>query len=141
MPEVLLGIYAMDELQHVVVQDVTRPMINAFSDDDLPEAEAVYEPSGGFATEKAEKGLPDSQVPASAPTEAKAAFDDPMAFFEEARAHVRKIEGLQQLRSYFDATEPDRRRLFDVDPVSSRELDEAFTSRGVELQPRARGNR
>ena len=135
MPGVLLGIYAVEELQQIVVKDVTPPPPNVFGDDahidDLPEAELVseeeaFEPSGGWSTGNTESDPP--VIDAVGPQ-----FDDPMVFFAECKVDVAEASTRAVLAALWRSTETDRKALLNADRASSLELDALFTARQKEL--------
>ncbi len=139
MPGVLLGIYAVEELQQIVVKDVTPPPPDVFGDDtdidDLPEAELVgdeqtFEPSGGYATDT----VPVEEPPLNDPEPRRIALhDDPMEFFAVCKQDVAEASTRKVLAALWKATEPDRKALFAADRASSDELDALFTARHNEL--------
>lgn len=141
MPDVLLGVYAVDELQSVQIKDVTPVAPDPFAADGVElehvEAEEVeLTPSGGESyatTEKPPERGHERQQRHSAPItpqpEPWPLHDDPSAFFALAEAAVAKADSETALGDLFRATEGNRRALFDADPISSQELDEAFNAR------------
>lgn len=143
MPDVLLGVYAVDELQQVQVKDVTPVAPDPFAAEDEADLEhvepemddAAPEPSGGAdytTAQKPQEGGQERRQRPSAPQQAEAAWalrDDPMAFFEEAKAAVAQAASEPDLGALWSATEANRRALFDADPISAEELDQAFNDR------------
>lgn len=144
MPDVLLGVYAVDELQSVQIKDVTPVAPDPFAADEAElehvEAEEVT-PSGGASYSTAQKPQErgqERQNRASAPDQPQIVpwptYDDPMAFFAEAKATVAESDSEADLGALWQATEANRRALFDADPISAEELDQAFNDRLKEVR-------
>lgn len=147
MPDVLLGVYAVDELQQVQIKDVTPVAPDAFADEaemehvDAEEMNETLTPSGGadYATsQKPQERGQERQQRAPGTDQAAAAVwplhEDPMAFFALAETAVAEADSEAALGALWQATEPNRRALFDADPISSQELDEAFNTRLKEVK-------
>lgn len=148
MPDVLLGVYAVDELQSVQIKDVTPVAPDPFADDGAelehvePEEDDVTpEPSGGAdyttAQKPQERGQERQQRAPAAEQPKREQWplnDDPMAFFALAEAAVAEADSETYLAALWQATEANRRALFDADPISSQELDEAFNTRLKEVK-------
>lgn len=132
MPQVLLGIYSVEEMQSVQIKDVTPTAQDRFAaeEEEIEHAEAeAYDPpstpSGGeaYSANDAPKAKP----------EIWPRNEDPMAFFEAAKASVAKADNSQILKDLWIATETNRLALKAADPISAQELDGAFNTRDKEL--------
>lgn len=135
MPDVLLGIYAVEELQSVQIRDVTPPRPADLDGelDDLPHVEATveveeaaFEPSGGFTTETA--GQTDSARPQVD------VADDPLEWAEGCRAEAAKITDRALLHVLWDENEANRRALFRLDKTAHDDLERTFIDRDKELK-------
>lgn len=147
MPQVLLGIYSVEEMQSVQIKDVTPVAPDPFSADEdeiehveAEEVDTEPTPSGGETYDTSEK--PQRQVqedqkqkPATQrpQTDQWPPHDDPMAFFEVAKIAVADAADTKALNRLWSATEANRFALKAADPISAEELDGAFTARGKEL--------
>lgn len=150
MPDVLLGIYAVEELQQVSIRDVTPPPPDPFAEDDGTELEHVeaedafpgdqeapqepFEPSGGFGTadsKEAAQTVPGGQTEASVDQEPLA--DDPLAWGAACSRLVEDVESRADLSLLWKRTLDNRRALHRADPTAYRELEAAFTARHKEL--------
>lgn len=138
MPGVLLGIYAVEELQQIAVRDVTPPRPSVFGDDtDLEEVEvtvdgeveASFEPSGGFAP--AEGPAAEN---ATAPEQEEIA-DDPQEWFETMKARVDETADRAALDDLWRATRANHKRLNDTDRAAAADLGERFKARGKVFPP------
>lgn len=147
MPDVLLGVYAVDELQAVQIKDVTPVAPDAFAADEdeiehveAEEVDAEPTPSGGETYDISEKPQQRGQEgqktrPATRGAQADQwpLHDDPMAFFEAAKIAVAEAVDIKALNRLWSATEANRFALKAADPISAEELDGAFTARGKEM--------
>lgn len=137
MPHRLLGIYGRDEL--VEIRDVTPLSATSAYDDDLvdgpqdtPETEeASWEPSGGA-------GDAVSDVAGQAPREAgvneqEPLADDPMVWFEEARAAIEACGHRDQIGVFWRANARNRKALGAVSPPDLVELQKLAQRRDEEL--------
>lgn len=126
-PDVLLGIYAVDELQSVVVKDITPPPADPYRDEPAAEdaVDAEFEPSGGFTT--------DTDARTESPADQQPKADDPLAWFEEVKQDIADCADEPALFALFEQTEANRRALFGADKATSRDLDDLFTERQREL--------
>ena len=132
MPGVLLGVYAVEELQQITVRDVS-PTVNRFDDsdiDDLPEAEVTtdeqetFEPSGGFvAAEQADAPAVEQEEPA----------EDPQEWFETMKGRVDDAEDRPALDALWRTTRTNHKRLADEDKAGASDLTERFKARGKAL--------
>ena len=148
MPDVLLGVYAVDELQSVQIRDVTPVASDPFAAEETElehvEAEDADDsptPSGGESYSTAQKPQERGQERQQRATETDQAqietwplHDDPMAFFALAEAAVAETDSEAALGALWQATEPNRRALFEADPISSEELDATFNARMREVR-------
>lgn len=149
MPDVLLGVYAVDELQSVQIKDVTPVAPDPFADDGAelehvePEEvnDVTPEPSGGTdytnAQKPQERGQERKQRAPAAEQPKHEQWplnDDPMAFFEMAKAAVAEANDEPGLGALWELTESNRRALFNADPISAEELDQAFNARLKEVR-------
>lgn len=129
MPGVLLGIYAVEEMQQVPVRDVTPP--DAFADeadlDDLPEVEVEadeptnYEPSGGVV--EPEKAQHEQEEPA----------DDPQEWFETMKGRIDDATDRGALDTLWRTTRANHARLNAEDKAAAADLTERFKARGKAL--------
>lgn len=131
-PDVLLGIYAVEELQAITIRDVTPPPpADLDGDAPAPEIEDAeveeqpFEPSGGFATE--EKG----QISG---VQQQTRADDPLEWAETCKQDIDACADDAALIALFESTEANRRALFAADKAASRDLDDRFTQRQKELR-------
>lgn len=136
MPDVLLGIYAVEELQSISIRDVTAPPPDAFASDEdldnLPEAEATvdgeqdapFEPSGGFTEQ--------TQEPTYNP-----AADDPLEWAELCKQDARDATDETKLRTLWTANKPNRDALKKMDPTAFNDLEAVFIDRQKELRAQA----
>ena len=131
-PDVLLGIYAVEELQQITVRDVTPPPPDAFAADE-PEIEDAeveegepFEPSGGFATEAA-KGLVSG-------VQQDTRADDPLEWAEGCKEDIYACLDEAELIALFERTKTNREALFAADKAASKDLDDGFTQRQKELR-------
>lgn len=132
MPGVLLGVYAVEELQQITVRDVS-PTVNRFDDsdiDDLPEAEVTtdepetFEPSGGFAAaEQADAPAVEQEEPA----------EDPQEWFETMKGRVDDAEDRPALDALWRTTRTNHKRLADEDKAAASDLTERFKAKGKAL--------
>ncbi|WP_296200636.1 recombinase RecT [uncultured Hyphomicrobium sp.] len=143
MPDVLLGVYAVDELQSVQIKDVTPVAPDPFADDgaelehvEPEEDEVTPEPSGGAdyttAQKPQERGQERQQRAPAADQPKREQWplnDDPMEFFEMAKAAVAEANDKTSLGALWEVTEDNRRSLFRADPISSADLDEYFNKK------------
>jgi len=133
-PDVLLGIYAVEELQQITVRDVTPPPPDAFAaeEPEIEDAEVEgepFEPSGGFATDAPRKPYQES---GAAPQDEKA--DDPLEWAEGVKQDIDACEDEPALVALFQRTEANRRALLAADKAASKDLDDRFTQRQKELR-------
>jgi hypothetical protein len=130
MPDVLLGIYAVEELQAVVIRDVTPAGPDPFAamEQAIEDAEVdagPFETSGGFTTDTEGKAA-DIISPATA--------DDPLAWFEEVKLTLADVQDEETLDALFIGTEADRRALWRADKAASADLDRLFSARQREIR-------
>jgi len=127
MPDVLLGIYAVEELQSVSIRDVTPPPPDPFREDDdsvdTPIEDAAFEPSGGFTTDAS--AFPGDE---QASTE-----DDILAWAESVKADAREAATPEQLQRLWDGCETNRRKLWRTEKVEHDALEAAFKDRLADL--------
>jgi hypothetical protein len=136
-PDVLLGIYAVEELQAITIRDVTPPPPADLDGDALaPEIEDAevegdqpFEPSGGFTTD-----APQEPYRASSAAHQQAKADDPLEWAECVKQDIDDCADEAALDALFEATETNRRALFAADKAASRDLDDRFTQRQKELR-------
>lgn len=147
MPDVLLGVYAVDEMQSVQIKDVTPVAPDPFSADEdeiehveAEEVDTEPTPSGGGTYDISEKPQQRGQEgqktrPATRGAQADQwpLHDDPMPFFEAAKIAVAEAVDIKALNLLWSATEANRFALKAADPISAEELDGAFTARGKEM--------
>lgn len=147
MPQVLLGIYSVEEMQSVQIKDVTPVAPDPFSADEdeiehveAEEVDTEPTPSGGETYDIREKPQQRGQEgqktrPATRGAQADQwpLNDDPMAFFEAAKIAVAEAVDIKALNLLWSATEANRFSLKAADPISAEELDGAFTARGKEM--------
>ena len=143
MPDVLLGVYAVDELQSVQIKDVTPVAPDPFAADEAElehveaeDADVTPEPSGGAdytIAQKPQQRGQERQQRAPAANQPDVApwplHDDPMAFFALAEAAVAESDSEADIGALWQATEANRRALFDADPITSADLDAKFNAR------------
>lgn len=141
LPDVLLGIYAIDEIQTVEVRDITKRGTDPFNDEDEEIEDAVIEPvtpSGGeeYQGEVKLDGKnqgPDGNYTAKKqqPTEVEPwpLNDDPMAFFEEAKKAADKATSPKDLHRVWAEIGANRGALEAFDPISGEELAGHFNAR------------
>lgn len=129
-PEVLLGIYAVEELQ-VMVRDVTpAPVADLDGDlhdlDGLPhvEAEEVFEPSGGFTT------TPDTPTDDNFPGDRDPDLTGWAKTLAEDASMATDVETLHRL---WDEADGKRRALHRQNRSAHDELEKAFIARQNEL--------
>lgn len=140
MPDVLLGIYAVEELQQISIRDVTPPPPDPFGDDpeptnelehveDADEEDAVvetFEPSGGFTTSEEpvkHTGTPSAEIVA----------DDILAWAEECKADAREAKTPQALQAIWDAVDHNRRKLWREERLAHDELEQVFKDQLAEI--------
>jgi len=133
MPDVLLGIYAVEELQNISIRDVT-PLPPADLDaglpvDDLEHVEATeegetFEPSGGFPGDASEP----VQGPAVNPVP-----DDLMEFAAILKADAKAADTPDDLVTMWRMNRPGREALKAQDPTVYADLEQAFIDRQKEL--------
>lgn len=141
MPDVLLGIYAVEELQQVSIRDVTPPPADPFRDEpeeplehveaevDGETATQAFEPSGGFTTEL--EGQTDSAAPQVD------VADDPLAWAEGCKADAREAADEAALGLLWDENEANRRALHKLDKTAHADLEAVFIDRQKELRAKA----
>ena len=142
MPDVLLGIYAVEELQSVVIRDITPPPADPFADDDAEpehvEAEEVFpgdtgrqqeafEPSGGAVA----PGVTDE---ASSALSGASAEDDPLAWAEACKTDAATAGDETSLNALWTGSEANRKALFRLDRTAHDDLKQAFIARQRELR-------
>lgn len=141
-PGVLLGIYAMDELQQVSIRDVTpRRIGNIFDEtniDDLPEAEIVddadytFEPSGGAGVVNTDVTNTTHDRTAGA-NEQEEPADDPQEWFETMKGRVDDAKDRSALGTLWRTTRANHNRLNAEDKAAALDLTERFKERGKAL--------
>ena len=135
MPDVLLGIYAVEELQQISIRDVTPPP-PADLDGDMPEPEdaafeeatqdAPFEPSGGFTT--------DGDAPPTDETlRTGEVADDILAWAEGMKVDASNAKTPDELQALWDACEANRRKLWRTERHAHDELEIAFKDRLADL--------
>jgi len=130
MPDVLLGIYAVEELQSISIRDITPPPDPFREDDDTPDApveDAAFEPSGGFVTTD-----PDT-FPGAAVLTGDAPEDDIIAWASGMKADAAEAATPDQLQRLWDGCEANRRKLWRTEKVEHDALEAAFKDRLADL--------
>lgn len=141
MPDVLLGIYAMDELQQVTIRDVTPPPPDPYRQpenlDDLehvePEAEEqpAPEPSGGVGV-LAEIGDTKHERTAGA-NEQEGLPADLDAWADDIVARVKGAETLDALDTLWRSNKANVKALQGHNPPAAEQVAAAFRERSGEL--------
>ncbi len=134
MPDVLLGIYAVEELQNISIRDVT-PLPPANLDAGLPVSELEhveateeppFEPSGGFTGTEAMTTL--SPV-----------ADDPTEWAMLCKQDAETAGDVTSLKALWVANKANREALKAQDPAVYRDLEDTFIDRQKALTEAASG--
>lgn len=137
MPDVLLGIYAVEELQNVSIRDVTPPPADPFRDDEeieevTPEIDgaepATFEPSGGFTTD-----APAEPYATSSASPQQDVADDIIAWGAATRADAEAATTRADLDAIWEGCEANRRKLYREDRVEYDALERAFIDRAAAI--------
>lgn len=124
-PDVLLGIYAVEELQAITVRDIT-PAAPADLDGDADDpVDAVFEPSGGFTT------TPDTPTDDDFPGDREPDLTGWAKTLAEDASMATDVETLHQL---WDEADGKRRALHRQNRSAHDDLEKAFIDRQNELQ-------
>jgi hypothetical protein len=126
MPDVLLGIYAVEEMQQIVVRDIT-PSAAPNLDGDEPEepTDAVFEPSGGFTT--------DAETPRQPEPDGEPVADDILEWASAMKTSASEAATPEDLQSLWDGCEANRRKLWRTERAEHDALEQAFKDRLADL--------